>query len=119
MAFGSLRKLALQGFRDTGVKRPSRLAQQRAIRCVLHERMLEQVGRMRRHALPEKQAGGNETVERRSQLLLRLAYDRSQQGIRELAPNRSPDLRYLLSRAKAVETGHQRRMQACRDREGR
>src|SRR5215468_3440339 len=90
MAFGSLRKLALQGFRDTGVKRPSRLAQQRAIRCVLHERMLEQVGRMRRHALPEKQAGGNETVERRSQLLLRLAYDRSQQGIRELAPIAAP-----------------------------
>src|SRR5215467_9183644 len=29
MAFGNLRKLALQGLRDTGVKRPSRLAQQR------------------------------------------------------------------------------------------
>jgi hypothetical protein len=48
---------------------------------------------MRRHALPEKQASGNETVKRRFQLPVRLAYDRSQQGMRELAPNRSPNLR--------------------------
>src|SRR6516164_5238627 len=93
MAFGNLRKLALQRFRDTGVKRASLVPQQRAIGRVLHERMLEQVGRMRRHALPEKQASGNETVKPRFQLPVRLVYDRSQQGMRELAPNRSPNLR--------------------------
>src|SRR5262245_8122940 len=91
MAFGNLRKLALQGFRDAGVKRASLL--QRAIGRVLHERMLEQVGRMRRHTLPETQARGNGTVKRRFQVPVRLAYDRSQQGMRELAPNRSPNLR--------------------------
>jgi AmmeMemoRadiSam system protein B len=35
------------------VKRVSRLAQQRAIGRVLHQGMLEQVGRIRRHALLE------------------------------------------------------------------
>src|SRR4029450_9704567 len=93
MAFGNLRRLALQGFRDTGVKRASLLPQQRAIGRILHERMLEQVGCMRRHAMPEKQASGNGKVKRRFQLPVRLAYDRSQQGMREVAPNRSPNLR--------------------------
>src|SRR5262249_30645392 len=93
MAFGNLRRLALQGFRDTGVKRASLLPQQRAIGRVLHERMLEQVVRMRRHALPEKQASGNQTVKRRFQFPVRLAYDGSQQGMRDPAPNRSPNRR--------------------------
>ena len=32
-------------------------AQQRTVGCVLHQSVLEQVGRVRRHALPEKQTG--------------------------------------------------------------
>ena len=42
---------------DTGVQRAPRLAQQRAIGGVLHECMLEQISRVRRHALPEQQTG--------------------------------------------------------------
>ena len=57
LALGDLGELAFKGFGDTGVKRASWLAQQRAIGRVLHQGMLEQVGRMRRHALPEQQAG--------------------------------------------------------------
>ena len=57
LVLGDLRELAFKGFGDTGVKRASRLAQQRAIGRVLHQRMLEQIGRMRRHALPEQQTG--------------------------------------------------------------
>ena len=56
LALGDLGELAFEGFGDTGVKRASRLAQQRAIGRVLHQRMLEQIARMRRHALPEQQA---------------------------------------------------------------
>jgi hypothetical protein len=40
-------ELAFEGFGDTAVKRASGFAQQRAIGCILHQGMLEQVGRMR------------------------------------------------------------------------
>ena len=43
LTLGNLRKLALKGFGDASVKRTSRLAQQRAIGGVLHQRMLEQI----------------------------------------------------------------------------
>ena len=55
LALGDLRELAFKSFGDAGVERASRLAQQRAIGRVLHQRMLEQIGRVRRHALPEQQ----------------------------------------------------------------
>ncbi len=119
LALGDLGELAFKGFGDTGVKRASRLAQQRAIGRVLHQGMLEQVARLRRHALPEQQACLNETVERRPQLRLGLARHRRQQRMRELPPDRRPDLRHLLGRAEPVEPRHQRGVQACRDRQGR
>ena len=119
LALGGLGELAFYGFGDPGVKHASRLAQQRAIGRVLHQRMLEQVGRVRRHALAEQQARLNETVERRAQLRLGLPRHRRQQRMRELSPDRRPDLRHLLGRAEPVEPRHQRGVQACRDRQGR
>ena len=65
LVLGNLRELAFEGFGDAGMKRAARLAQQRAIGRVLHQRVLEQISCMRRHALPEQQTGRNETVERR------------------------------------------------------
>ena len=62
LALGDFGELAFEGFGNAGMKRASRLAQQRAISRVLHQGMLEQVARMRRHALPEQQTGGHETV---------------------------------------------------------
>ena len=107
LALGHLRELAFEGFSDTGVKRASRLAQQRAIGRVLHQRMLEQIARVRRHALPEQQTSRNETVERRIEFRLRLVHHRSQQGMRKLTPDRRSDLRHLLGRAEPVEPRHQ------------
>ena len=66
LALGNLRELALEGFGNTSVKRTSRLAQQCAIGRILHQSMLEEISRMRRHALPEQQTRLNKTVERRS-----------------------------------------------------
>ena len=63
-ALGSLGELGFKRFGNTSMKRASRLAQQSAIGCILDQGMLEQVARMRRHALPEQQTGRNETVER-------------------------------------------------------
>ena len=118
-ALGSLGEFCFKGFGDTGVERASRLAQQRAIGRVLHQGMLEQVARLRREALPEQQACLQETVERRSQLRRGLACYRSQQGMRELPPDRRPDLRYLPGRAEPVEPRHQRCVQTRRDRQDR
>src|SRR6516164_3618006 len=53
LVLGDLRELALKGFGDTGVKCATRLAQQSAIGRVLHQRMLEEIDRMRGHALAE------------------------------------------------------------------
>ena len=39
--------------------------------------------------------------------------------MRKLPPDRCPDLRDLLGRAEPVEPRHQRRVQACGDRQGR
>ena len=119
LALGNLGELAFEGFGDTGVKCASRLAQQRAIGRVLHQGMLEQVGRMRRHTLPEQQTSRNETVQRRSEFRPGFAYHRSQEGMRELPPDRRADLRHLLGRAEPIEPRHQRSVQTCRDRQCR
>src|SRR3954447_335528 len=59
-------------------------AKKGSISRVLHQGMLEEVSRIRRRALAEQQAGRNETVQRRCQFRLPLAYQRSQQRIRKL-----------------------------------
>jgi predicted ATPase len=45
-------------------------AQQRPVCCVLYERVLEQVARVRRHALSEQQTGGYDAVKSRCYLRL-------------------------------------------------
>ena len=52
LALGDLGELAFECFGYSGMKHASRLAQQRPISRVLHERVLEQITRVRRHALP-------------------------------------------------------------------
>src|SRR5215831_9428197 len=116
LILGDLCELTFQGFGDSGMKRTSRLAQQRAVSNVPYQCMLEKVGRVRRAILPEQQTSPNETVKRRSQLRLRLAHDRSQQRMGELASDRRPDLRQLLGRAaEPIEPRHERGMQARGD----
>src|SRR5262249_56653043 len=93
-------ELLFEGFGDSGMKRPSRLAQQRAVSRIPYQHMLEKVGRVRRVTPPEQQTSPDETVERRLQLGLWLAHDRSQQRMGELASDRRPDLPQLLGRAQ-------------------
>jgi hypothetical protein len=73
LTLGNFRELVFKSFGDAGVQRASRLAQQRAVGCVLHQGVFEQVGRMRQHALPGQQTGRNQTVQRRAQLSFGLA----------------------------------------------
>ena len=114
-----LGELAFQNFGNARVQPASRLAQQRAIGGVLHQGMLEQVCRLRRHALAEQQPCGDEPVERRSQVCPRLARHRRQKGVRELPPDGCADLRHVLGGAEPVEPRHQGGVQTCRDRVSR
>ena len=101
-------ELAFESFCDTGVERTSGLAQQGAVGRILHQRMFEQISRVRRRTLPKQQTGCSVTVERRYQVSLRRARHRSHQGIRKRAhPSLPPDLRHLLSGAEPVEPRHQ------------
>ena len=56
-------ELSFKYLGDTSVKCASRVTKQRAIGCVLHQRVLEQIGRMRWMTLPEQQTGINETID--------------------------------------------------------
>src|SRR6516165_6575477 len=96
----------------------STAAQQRAVRRVLHQGMLEQIVCVWRTALAEQQTSPNKTTERGLEFWLWLAQNCSQQGVRELAPDGSTDLRQLLGGTEPVKSRHQRGMQACRHCEG-
>src|SRR5215831_3411384 len=54
LVLGDLRELTFEGFGDSGMKRTSRLAQQRAVSRIPYQYMLEKVGRVRRATLPGK-----------------------------------------------------------------
>src|SRR5262249_53560882 len=101
---GNICELAFERLSDAGMERASRLTEQRAIGRILHQGMLEQISRMRWHALPGEQARFDETAER--QFPLRLTRNCSQQGMGELPPNRRPDLCHFLAGAEPVEPGH-------------
>jgi hypothetical protein len=46
-------------------------SQQRAVSCILYQRVFEQISRIRRKALAEKQTGSNKSIKGRSQLRIR------------------------------------------------
>ena len=66
LALSDFGETVFKGFGDAGVKRASRLAQQRAVGRVLNEGVLEQIGCVWWHALPEQQTCHSETVQRRA-----------------------------------------------------
>ena len=84
----------LQGLGDQGVELLPGAAQQRAIGGVLHQRVLEQIGRMGRRALAGQQPGLKEPVDRRIQVSVGLARHRGQKRMRKLSPDRRADLRH-------------------------
>ena len=96
LVFGNDGELGFEGFGDTGVKCASRIAQEGAVGRVLHQRVLEQIFRMRRLALPEQQTGLQKTINFRFEFPFWLVRYRSQQSIRELLSNHRSDLRHFL-----------------------
>ena len=91
---------------DGGVQFLAPTAQQRAVRRVLHEGMLEDEHIVGRHAAAENQAGTRKLVESVAQLIGRTAGNRFQDRIGKFAADRSTDLRHLLARRQVVEPRH-------------
>src|SRR5258708_24910458 len=65
LVLGDLRELTFEGFGDSGMKRTSRLAQQRAVSRISYQYMLEKVCRIRRVPPPEQQNNPHETIKPR------------------------------------------------------
>jgi hypothetical protein len=70
---------------------------------VLHQRVLEAVNRVGRHAALEDELGSDELAESRLQLVLGKAGYRAQQRVGKLAPDRGADLRHPPPRQEAIE----------------
>src|SRR5215471_18558724 len=103
---------------DTGVQFLSPGAQQGAVGSVLHQRMLEQVGRSRRDAAAEQQPGFAEPVEPSPQLAGWALRHQLDQVVAELAANDCADLPDLLGdRPEPVEACNQGGMKGSRDSE--
>jgi hypothetical protein len=109
-----LRKTFVQHLHDPAMQLLPLTAQQRAVRCVLHQRMLEGVDR----AALEDQPRNDETLQPTLHLCLTPLRNGSEEVIRELPPDGCADLCNLpRGGAEPAEPGHQRRVQAGGDRQ--
>ena len=89
--------------------------QKRGVGGVLDERVLEDVGRLRRRAAAVDQLGRHELAECVLQWGTLDGRNRFEQAIRELAPDRRADLRGLLDRREAIQARHQGILQRRRE----
>jgi len=108
LAFHDLGGVGCERFGDLRMQLLPGIAQQAAVCCVLHQRVLEAVDRVGRRAALEDQLGSNELTEIRLQLVFGKAGGRAHQRVGKLAPDRSTNLRYPPSRPQAVEPRQQR-----------
>ena len=98
------------------VQRLTAALQEAVVGCVLDQRVLEAIARVRRDAFDEQELRVGEPVERGAQRRLVEARHCLQQPVREPAPEHRADLRDLARRAEPVETGGERLLQRRRDR---
>ena len=91
---------------------------QKGIVCgVLHECVLEDVAGVRRRPATKDKTSLGELVECADQLCVCAVRDRGKQFIGKLATDHGTNLRNLLHRSQPVEAGHERGLQAGRDRQ--
>ena len=92
---------------------------QRTVRDVLQQGVLECVFCIWWHAAAENDARRDERVQRAFELLAAQRCHGDDQLVRELAPDRGPDLSDRSGLSEPVEPRHQRGVQACRNRKSR
>src|SRR5689334_9203193 len=81
--------------------------------------MFEEIGCVRRNTLLKEQTCSFKTVHAQLKFGVWLANYGLQECMRELAPNRSPELCYFFGRAEPVEPCHQRGVQTRREGQSR
>ena len=114
LAFDHRREPLDQHFGDARMQLPPPALEHRDVGGVLHQRVLERVGRVRRRSAPGDEAGGRQPLERRVEVHRGQGRHRGNQLVGELPSDRGADLRHILDRAKPVEARHQRGLQRRR-----
>jgi hypothetical protein len=117
LAFYDLGRMGLERVGDLRMQLLPGVAQQAAMRRVLHQCMLKTVDGLGQQAALEDQLGSDELAKCRLQLVLGKAGYRAHQHVRKLASNRCADLRHMPHRPEAVQPRQQRGVQGCRDRQ--
>ncbi len=108
---GHVRKSFLQHKRDCGMQLLAPRAQHGGIGAVLHQRVLEDIDRVRRRAAQEDEFGFGEPDQRVLQHRIGKARDRGQNFVGEFPSDRGPDLQNLACGTEAVDARHQRGLQ--------
>ena len=102
---------------DARVELLARALEQRLVRRVLDQRVLEGVGRRRRRAALVEQLGVHQLRQSGVEARFLLQRDAAQQLVGELAPEGGTELRHFLPRVEPVEARHQRVLQRARNGE--
>ena len=105
--FHGVRKAVGEGARDGDVQLATAAPEERAVRRVANERVLEDVGCIRRESPSVEQLGVHQAGESLVEIRHRRSGDRLEQTVRELASDRRPDLRDASRRPEAVEASRQ------------
>ena len=108
LGLGTLRETRLQCRADARVELLARSLQQRLVRRVLDQRVLEHERGVRRLAAHEQDARVDQPRQVPPQRRVVPIGDRREQRVRELAPQRRRPLRQLLRGGQTIETPHQR-----------
>ena len=97
LAIGDIRELNFEGFGDTGVKLAPRFAQQGAVGGVLHERVLEEIGRIGGAPWRESSPDCRSRSSAEPSSLPGQARHGGKQGMGKLPPDRRAGLRHALA----------------------
>ena len=111
-----VREAFLEDIAYSGVQIPPAGAQKGIVCSVLHERMFEDIAGVRRRPAAKDKTSLGELVECADQLWVCAVRDRGEQfiGTRDRSRHQSA---HLLHRGQSVEAGHQRSLEAGRDRQ--
>jgi hypothetical protein len=107
LCVGSFGVLIANCFGDPTMDLLAPCLEEALIRDLLHERVLEGIGRLRRQAATEHQPSRDKFVQALGKLRLREFGDGGQQVLGKLASYNGADLCHLLCCGQSVETCHQ------------
>src|ERR1043166_3050742 len=110
--FGDIWKLQLEDLCNAAVDRGPLAPGNRLVRCVLHERMLEGVNRVRGIPTLVNEFGGYELVQQRFEVCVRQQSDSFQDFVTELPTKGGARLHHRASGRDAIQSRNERCLQA-------